>query len=148
MKKVRIYTDGSCCQNSKSSGKGGYSSILVFENGETIELSGFEEVTTNNRMELMGVIAALEYLKDDPHDIEIFCDAAYITDCFNQKWYEKWWKNGWKTGKQPVKNKLLWVRLMKNLPPHSVKFRKIKGHSGNFYNERCDFLAKQAHSHL
>lgn len=143
MKKVKLYADGSCHQRAKSSGRGGYAAILIFPEGE-VTLSGKEEETTNNRMELFSIIVAMESLKE-PHDVEIYSDSAYVVNCFLNKWYENWFKNGWHSSDgKPVKNKGLWVRLMKSLIGHKVKFNKVKGHSDDHYNNLCDCLAREA----
>ena len=143
MEKVRIYTDGSCHQMAASSGHGGYGVILIFENGE-VELSGSEAVTTNNRMEIFAAIAGLEHLKE-PHDVKLYSDSAYLVECFRKHWYLKWLKNGWvNSAGKPVANKDLWIRLMENIVKHKIEFIKVKGHSDDEYNNRCDVLAKIA----
>lgn len=139
---VKIYTDGSCMQIASSSGEGAFASILIFEDNE-IELSGYEEETTNNRMEMMAAIVALEYLKES-YNIEIYSDSAYLVECFNKRWFEKWIKNNWnKSDGKAVANKDLWIRLMSSFKGHHIKFIKVKGHSDNEYNNRCDEIAKK-----
>jgi ribonuclease HI len=143
MKKVRIYTDGSCYQVASSSGKGGYGVIVLFED-DSYELSGYEPETTNNRMELMGAIVGMEYLQE-PHEVELYSDSAYVVECFLQGWYEKWFRNGWvNSSGKPVANKDLWIRLMKSLKGHKVKFVKVKGHADDPLNNRCDEIARDA----
>lgn len=143
MKKVKIYADGSCYQMAASSGKGGYGTILIFEEN-MIELSGAVPETTNNRMELTGIIAGMEYLTE-PHEVEIYSDSAYVVECFLKGWFEKWFENGWKNSNgKLVKNKDLWLRLMKSMGGHKVKFIKVKGHADDYYNNRCDLIAKKA----
>lgn len=137
-KKVTIYTDGACSGNP---GKGGWGSILIY--GDVIkELSGGEDNTTNNRMELKAVIEALKALKS-PCDVEIYSDSAYVVNAFTQKWIDNWIKNNWKTAdKKSVKNVDLWQELLVLIKTHNVTFKKVKGHSDNELNERCDKLAK------
>ena len=136
---VMIYTDGACSGNP---GKGGYGAVLVYVDGDgnkhEKELSeGFLDVT-NNQMELMAVIAALEVLKK-PVNATITSDSKYVVDAFEKGWIDNRKKNGWKTSdKSPVKNSDLWKRLLKAKEPHDVSFVWIKGHAGHEYNERCD----------
>lgn len=140
VKEVIVYTDGACSHNP---GPGGWAAVLIY-NGHQKELSGGEKETTNNRMELMAVIKALEALKY-PCRVKIHSDSAYIVNCFQQKWYVKWEKNGWMTsGKKPVENKDLWQRLLQLVKTHEVEFIKVKGHSDVELNNRCDELAKAA----
>ena len=137
-KKVTIYTDGACSGNP---GKGGWGSILIY--GDVVkELSGGEDNTTNNRMALKAVIEALQALKS-PCDVEIYSDSAYVVNAFTQKWIDNWIKNNWKTAdKKSVKNVDLWQELLVLIKTHNVTFKKVKGHSDNELNERCDKLAK------
>lgn len=143
---VSIYTDGACSGNP---GNGGYGAVLVYidSNGDKHEKElseGFQNVT-NNQMELMAVIAALEALKK-PAKVTITSDSKYVTDAFNNNWIDGWIKKGWKTaGKSPVKNVELWKRLLNAIKPHNVKFIWVKGHAGHPYNERCDRLAVEAY---
>lgn len=143
---VNIYTDGSARGN--PDGPGGYGTILEYENsrGElhTKELSEGFEKTTNNRMELMAVIAGLEAL-NRPCDVNLYSDSKYVVDAFNQNWIDSWIKKDWKRGKnEPVKNIELWQRLLKAKEPHHVTFIWVKGHNGHPQNERCDELATKA----
>lgn len=136
-KQVKIYTDGACSGNP---GPGGYGAILMYEENKK-EISGGEEKTTNNRMELMAAIVALETLKE-PCDVELYSDSAYLVNAYNQNWIEGWKKKNWKNStKQDVKNRELWERLEKQTAIHNVKFIKVKGHSDNEFNNRCDELA-------
>ena len=108
------------------------------------ELSEGFEKTTNNRMELLGVITALECLRV-PCTVDVFSDSKYVVSAFNENWIGSWQKNGWKTAsKQPVKNRELWERLLKAMEPHTVKYHWVKGHAGHPENERCDALATAA----
>ncbi len=108
------------------------------------ELSQGFASTTNNRMELLGVIAALEALKR-PCEIEVVSDSQYVVNAFNQHWIDGWLKRGWKNAKkEPVKNADLWKRLLNAIRPHDVSFRWVKGHAGHPENERCDELATMA----
>jgi ribonuclease HI len=137
MKKVNIYSDGACSGNP---GPGGYGVILEY-NKKEIELCGGEQDTTNNRMELMGVIKGLESLKE-PCDVTITTDSKYIVDTFNKKWIVSWQKKDWKKSDgKPVLNKDLWQTLLELMKSHKVTFVHIKGHNGHEYNERCDKIA-------
>ena len=137
MKHVDIYTDGACRGNP---GKGGWGAILVFGEVEK-ELSGGEILTTNNRMELMGAISALEALKE-PCEVTLTSDSKYLTDAINKGWLESWKQKGWKKAdKSPVLNIELWQRLDALIAVHRVKFVWVHGHAGHEYNERCDVLA-------
>jgi len=137
MKKVNIYSDGACSGNP---GPGGYGVVLEFSGRES-ELSGGEENTTNNRMELMGVITGLEALKE-PCDVTVTTDSKYVTDAFNKGWLDSWQKKNWKKSDgKPVLNQELWQRLLNAVNNHDVKFVHVLGHNGHEYNERCDKLA-------
>ena len=136
-KQVTIYTDGACSGNP---GPGGYGAILMY-NGTEKEMSGGEKNTTNNKMELMAAIVSLECLKE-PCDVNLYSDSAYLVNAYNQKWIENWKKNGWKNShREDVKNRELWEKLEKLTSIHNVTFIKVKGHSDNEYNNRCDKLA-------
>ncbi|MCL1842889.1 MAG: ribonuclease HI [Defluviitaleaceae bacterium] len=140
MKKVTIYTDGACSGNP---GPGGYGAVLVY-GCHRKEISGGEASTTNNRMEIMGVIKALELLKQ-PCEAEVFSDSRYVVDAIEKGWALRWQKNNWKrTKKEPALNADLWEILLKLLQTHKVKFHWIKGHDGHPENERCDALARAA----
>ena len=137
MEEVTIYTDGACSGNP---GPGGYGAILMY-NGTEKEMSGGEKNTTNNKMELMAAIVSLECLKE-PCDVTLYSDSAYLVNAYNQKWIENWKKNGWKnSNREDVKNRELWEKLEKLTSIHNVTFIKVKGHSDNEYNNRCDKLA-------
>lgn len=137
MKKVEIYTDGACSGNP---GKGGWGAVLVY-NGTEKEISGAENNTTNNRMELTAVIEALKALKV-PCEVTVTTDSKYVCDAINQGWVYSWKKNGWKRGKnKPALNPDLWKTLLDELDKHKVEFIWVKGHNGHPYNERCDALA-------
>lgn len=142
---VSIYTDGSARGNP---GPGGYGAVLrcVLSDGSVHEkeLSQGYACTTNNRMELMGVIAGLEALKR-PCKVTIYSDSQYVVNAFNQHWVDSWIARGWKnTKKEQVKNIDLWQRLLKAKELHSVSFVWVKGHAGHPENERCDELATAA----
>lgn len=146
MTKVTIFTDGAARGN--PDGPGGYGVVLRFvdRKGEVHEreLSHGYEKTTNNRMELMGVIAGLEAL-NRPCEVDLYTDSQYVVNAFEKGWIDSWMKNGWKTaGKQPVKNRDLWERLLTVMAPHRVHFHWVRGHAGHPENERCDRLATQA----
>ena len=143
---VKIYTDGAARGN--PDGPGGYGAVLEYVDAKgtlhTKELSQGYKKTTNNRMELMAVIVALEAL-NRPCEVELYSDSKYVVDAFNQHWIDSWLKKGWKRGKnEPVKNADLWKRLLKAKEPHQVTFIWVKGHDGHPENERCDFLATSA----
>ncbi|CAM3618498.1 ribonuclease HI [Marinicrinis lubricantis] len=140
MKKIDIYTDGACSGNP---GPGGYGAILMFGEHRK-EISGGEPQTTNNRMEILAVIRALELLKESCH-VTIYSDSAYVVNCFQKGWYKGWQRNGWKNSKnQPVENQDLWKQLLQLMETHRVEYVKVKGHSDNEYNNRCDELAREA----
>lgn len=140
MKKVTIYTDGACSGNP---GVGGWAAILIYGKVKK-ELSGAEPETTNNRMELMGVLNGLLALKE-PCSVEIYSDSAYTVNAFIKGWLEQWKRSGWKTAdKKPVKNADLWKRLDEAMVPHYVEYFKVEGHSDNELNNACDALARQA----
>ncbi|MCX7970239.1 MAG: ribonuclease HI [Negativicutes bacterium] len=140
MKQVQIYTDGACTGNP---GRGGYAAILIYgERRKT--LSGGFRLTTNNRMEMMAVIAALEQLKYSC-DLTIYSDSRYLVQAFNDSWLEKWQNNGWRNARgEPVANVDLWQRLLDLLAGHQYRFVWIKGHSGQPENCQCDQLAVAA----
>jgi len=136
---VEIFTDGACSGNP---GPGGWGALLRYGAAEK-ELSGGDADTTNNRMELMAAIVALESLKR-PSEVRLTTDSVYVRDGIT-KWLANWKRNGWKTAaKKPVKNIDLWVRLDEAQAPHRIDWRWIKGHSGHPENERCDELARAA----
>lgn len=137
MKKVVLYTDGACSGNP---GVGGWAAILRHGSAEKV-LTGGEEQTTNNRMELMGVISGLEALKEDC-EVEIYSDSAYVVNAFLQDWISYWLMSGWRTkGKKPVQNVELWQRLLNVCAKHKITWNKVKGHADNELNNRCDTLA-------
>ncbi len=140
MKKITIYTDGACSGNP---GPGGWGALLYYQ-GYSKELSGGEPHTTNNRMELMAAIAALEALKE-PCQADIYTDSAYLYRAFQDGWLKSWQKNNWKTStKKDVENQDLWKRLLAQTSVHQVVWHKVKGHSDNADNNRCDALARAA----
>lgn len=139
-KQVILYTDGACSGNP---GPGGWGAILMY--GEhRLELSGGEVDTTNNRMELMAVIEGLRALKIPCH-VDIYSDSAYTVNAFLQGWVLAWERAGWKKAdKKPVLNADLWKGLLTLTRKHNVTFHKVKGHSDNAFNNRCDELARSA----
>lgn len=140
MEDVVIYTDGACSGNP---GPGGWGSILMYKDNKK-EISGGKKDTTNNVMELTAVIEALKLLKFKCK-VSVYSDSAYVVNAFNQKWIYGWMKNGWKNAsKEPVKNKELWQELYELTKVHEVNFIKVKGHSDNEYNNRCDEMARNA----
>lgn len=143
---VTIYTDGAARGNPE--GPGGYGAVLkVTDTNGTVhtkEISQGYIKTTNNRMELMAAIRALELL-NKPCEVMLYSDSKYLVDAFNKGWIDGWVKNNWKkSDKKPVKNKDLWEALLKAKSNHKVRFIWVEGHAGNPDNERCDELATSA----
>ncbi|MGN1317911.1 MAG: ribonuclease HI [Lachnospirales bacterium] len=140
MKKIDIYTDGACSGNP---GAGGYGAVLLY--GEyRKELSQGYKKTTNNRMEMLAVIKALEALKE-PCEIDLYSDSKYVVDSITKGWVYGWKKKNWiKSDKKKALNVDLWERMLELLKIHKVNFIWVKGHADNVENERCDFLARQA----
>lgn len=137
MKRITIYTDGACSGNP---GPGGWGAILEW-NGVEKELSGGENPTTNNRMELLAVISALEKLNQSCV-VELYSDSKYVIDSLTKGWLDSWIKNGWrKADKKPVLNVDLWERLLPLLSKHEVHYHWVKGHAENEKNNRCDQMA-------
>jgi ribonuclease HI len=137
--KVIVHTDGACSGNP---GPGGWAAILEY-NGKQKELSGGEAATTNNRMELMAAISALEALRR-PCTVELHTDSKYLRDGIS-KWIHSWKRNGWRTAeKTPVRNAELWKRLDAALQNHRISWHWVRGHAGHDLNERADELARQA----
>ncbi|UCA46360.1 ribonuclease HI [Pseudochrobactrum sp. XF203] len=138
MKTITAYTDGACSGNP---GPGGWGAILEY-NGHRRELNGGEPDTTNNRMELMAAISALQALKE-PCQVDLYTDSVYVRDGIS-KWIEGWKRNGWKTAaKAPVKNAELWQELDTARKNHKVTWHWVKGHAGHPENERADELARE-----
>ncbi len=142
MKEVTIYTDGSSKGNP---GPGGYGAVLISQDRRK-ELSAGFRLTTNNRMELLGVIEGLKALKS-PCQVDLYSDSKYVVDAFNKGWLRSWQKNGWKKkDKKPVLNPDLWKMVVALITEkeHKVRFIWVKGHANNPENERCDQLAVKA----
>ena len=136
-KTVTIYTDGACSGNP---GPGGWGAILRYQ-GKEKELSGGAKQTTNNRMELMGVISALQALKE-PCVVELYSDSKYVVDALEKGWAEGWKKKGWiKSDKKPALNVDLWEELLTLCHVHELHCHWVKGHAENEFNNRCDQLA-------
>lgn len=143
--KVKIYTDGACANNP---GLGGYGIVMMYiDKNSTLHTKEFSKgfrYTTNNRMELMAVIDALNMLQK-PCEVELYSDSKYVIDAINQKWLEGWQKKNWKLNtKNPVKNIDLWKKFLLAKKDHKIEFIWVKGHVSNEYNERCDRLAVSA----
>lgn len=139
-KEVIIYTDGACSGNP---GPGGWGTILMYKDTKK-EISGYKKDTTNNVMEITAVIEGLKLLKE-PCKVQIYSDSAYVVNAFREHWIENWIKKNWQNSKkEPVKNKELWLELYALVKQHEVKFIKVKGHSDNEFNNRCDELARNA----
>ncbi len=133
-----IYTDGACSGNP---GPGGWAAVIM-EGDQATEISGYEEKTTNQRMELKAAVEALRFIPSGSK-VRLSSDSAYLINCFNQKWIDRWQRNGWLTGKgQPVENQDLWLELMELAHKNTVKWIKVKGHSSDRINQRCDHLAR------
>lgn len=140
MKKVEIYTDGACSGNP---GPGGFGAIMIYKKFRREISRGFK-LTTNSRMEVMAVIAALECLKE-PCVVDLYSDSKYVVDAVNKKWLENWERCNWKRkGAPEVLNVDLWIKLLNLIKKHSIRFIWIKGHNRHIENQRCDFLARQA----
>ena len=140
-KLVSIYTDGACSGNP---GPGGWAAIIIYGEVEK-ELSGFDPDTTNNRMELLGAINGLKALKE-LCKVEVFSDSAYLINSFEKKWIYGWKKNAWRNASDDaIKNPDLWAELYELNQKHDITWTKVKGHSDNEYNNRCDILAVGAY---
>ena len=142
IKKIEIYSDGSCLSNP---GPGGYCAILTYKGKEKI-ISGGDSNTTNNRMELLAAITGLESVKDtENYEVDLYTDSKYVVDGISKGWAEKWRKNNWiKSDKNPALNSELWERLLNAVARLNgkVNFIWLKGHDGHEYNERCDEIAR------
>ena len=142
--KIIIYTDGACSGNP---GPGGWGAILMYKNAKK-EISGGMKNTTNNIMEITAVLEALKCLKVES-DVQVYSDSAYVVNAFKQGWIYNWIKKGWKTASgENVKNKELWQELYELTQKHKVEFIKVKGHSDNEFNNRCDEMARNAITNL
>ncbi|SHF34264.1 ribonuclease HI [Desulforamulus putei] len=140
LKHVTIYTDGACSGNP---GPGGYGVVMLYKDHRK-ELSGGFRDTTNNRMELLAAIVALENLKERC-SVTLYTDSQYLYNAMEKGWAKKWRANGWmRNPKEPALNADLWERLLKLCEYHHVKFVWVRGHAGNPENERCDRLAVEA----
>lgn len=147
--KIIIYCDGACSNNQQRQNRGGWGAILLYK-GQSKEISGAERDTSNNRMELLACIKALEEVRNRLLPVEVYTDSAYLANCLLQKWYRRWQGNGWQTAaKKPVENKDLWLRLLALKDKFSsIAFHKVAGHSHIEMNERADQLAKEAIQNL
>ena len=140
MKSVTIYTDGACKGNP---GPGAYGAVMMFGEHRK-EISAGYKLTTNNRMELLAAITALELLQQ-PCKVELHSDSKYLVQAINDNWIAGWVKKGWvNSKKEPVKNQDLWRKLLTVMEPHQISWHWVKGHAGNVENERCDELANEA----
>ncbi len=136
-KEIKLYTDGACSGNP---GPGGYGAILIYKNIEK-NISGGEPLTTNNKMEIMAVIKGLEALKE-PCKVTIYSDSAYVVNAVEKGWLKSWKRSNWrKSDGSMVKNIELWEELIRLMKFHDTKFVKVKGHSDNEYNNKCDKMA-------
>lgn len=144
MDDVILYTDGACSGNP---GDGGWGCVLIYKDNKK-ELSGGQKDTTNNIMEMTAVIKGLEALKR-PCNVNIYSDSSYVVNTFEKGWLDNWMKNGWRTSdKKDVKNKDLWMKLYELSNIHNITFNKVKGHSNDELNNRCDELARAAIKNL
>lgn len=144
MRNVTIYSDGACSVNP---GIGGWGAILIYGKIEK-EISGAEECTTNNRMELTAAAEALNCLKE-PCGVDFYTDSAYLANAFINGWVYNWQKNGWRTSKKTdVLNRDIWERLIEFSKLHKITWHKVKGHGDNIYNNKCDKLARSEVSRL
>ena len=136
---IQIYTDGACSGNP---GIGGWGVVILINNDEPTLLHGGELQTTNNKMELTAAIKALNYFHESK-EIKIITDSKYVKEGI-EKWIINWKKNGWKTAsKKPVKNKELWMELDQQIIKHEITWEWVKGHAGEVYNEKADYLARR-----
>ena len=138
---IRMYTDGACSGNP---GAGGWACIIKVNGKAPVELQGGAKLTTNNQMELSGVIEGMKYINNnyDKADITIYSDSQYICKAFNERWIDNWQMNGWKTStKKEVANVEMWKTLLKLIANYDVKFEWVRGHNGHPENERCDKMA-------
>jgi ribonuclease HI len=135
---IDIYTDGGC---HGISGIGGWAA-MIYDGPRPVEISGYETDTTNQKMELRAAIEGLEYL-EQPSQVRLYSDSAYLINGMNQRWHLKWEQNGWKTAnRKPVKNAKLWKELVELSRFHTVTWMKVRGHAGIPANERCDALVR------
>ncbi len=140
MKEAVIYTDGACSGNP---GPGGWSAIIIIDGKDDV-LSGAFASTTNNRMELLAAVEGLSALKERM-SVKLYSDSAYLVNCMEQRWIDKWKAHHWRNSEgKEAKNRDLWERLDALVAEHDVVFVKVKGHSDNEYNNRCDALARAA----
>ena len=136
---IKIYIDGACSGNP---GIGGWGVVILKNDSDPIFLQGGGNQTTNNRMELTAAIKALQHFKN-PEELILVTDSKYVKDGI-QTWIANWKKNGWKTAsKKPVKNKELWLELDSEIAKHNINWEWVKGHTGDTYNEKADFLARR-----
>ncbi|NLM69398.1 MAG: ribonuclease HI [Firmicutes bacterium] len=142
--RIEVYTDGACTNNP---GPGGWGVVIIYQDRirEVIEeYSGYVPNTTNQRMELTAAIEALKRLKTGSK-VNLYSDSAYLVNAFLQDWFSGWLKRGWKNAKnQPVSNRDLWEELLALAEKHEINWIKVKGHSDNHWNNRCDQLARAA----
>lgn len=140
-REIVIYTDGACSGNP---GPGGWGAVLFYGDNKK-ELSGYEPLTTNQRMEITAVLQALKALKVTGWKVTVYSDSAYVVNAFQQNWIKNWQKNGWKNSKkEPVANQELWRELVEQCEKNYLNLQKVKGHAGQEWNERCDELARKA----
>ena len=144
MKAVKIFTDGACSGNP---GAGGFCAILIYNGNEKI-VSGYEAQTTNNRMELTAAIKGLQALKE-PCCVKLYSDSAYLVNAFNLGWIADWSRNGWRNSQnKQVKNADLWEQLLNLSEINNITFIKVKGHSDNEFNNRCDKIAVEEYKKI
>lgn len=146
--KLYLYTDGSCKGNGKKETFGGWGYVGIEKETIIKQGQGAEKNTTNQRMELIAAIKALEDFQNYP-SIVLYSDSAYLINCWKEKWWKNWLKNNWRTaGKKPVANQDLWEKLLPFFQNNNIIFKKVLGHSGNEWNEYVDDLAQEAADNL
>lgn len=149
---IEVHTDGACRNNQQDENIGAWGAVVVLDDGREFSFRGSATNTTNNIMEMQAVVEALSRLTNRLHmDIEIYSDSAYVVNCFNQKWYAGWRRKGWKNSKgKPVANRELWEELINlvEMRTGNTTWIKVKGHSGDHYNEMADTLCNEAMDEL
>ena len=141
--KYTIYTDGGCRPN-RGNDPGGWACIIIIQETQQAEYSGFHPATTNNRMEIQAVIEGLSRIPEAA-EAEVYSDSAYVVNCFRDGWYRRWRRNGWvSSAGTPVENKDLWEKLLDLVEKRQITFCKTKGHADDPLNNRCDELATAA----
>ena len=151
MKTLELWTDGSCKKNGQKGAYGGWGAVVIDKGDCEYRAYGKEEATTNNVMEMKAIVKGLDFIKEKYENsvkVIVYSDSAYILNCRAQRWYDSWIKNGWKNSKkEKVKNRELWEKLIPYFQDARFQFTKVKGHNGDYWNERVDELAVAARKH-